>query len=317
MKRACSSYLIVALILAIPLTTPATARAVPAGQKPQLRFAQPVVYESGGFGANSVAIADLNGDGIPDLVVADYCQSGGSECNGAVAVLLGNGDGTFQPPVTYSTGAYVAYSVAVGDLNGDGIPDLVVANWCQSLQYGDCAGNGVVSVLLGNGDGTFQPAVTYSSGGYYSTSIAIGDFNGDGYPDLVVANACSSSCQGSGYGSVGVLMGNGDGTFQAPVVYSTVGYVAISVAVGNITGGGNIDLIVANFCTGYGCSPAGGGYDGEAGVLLGNGDGTFQPVALYNSGGISAYSVAIGDLRGNGVQDLVVSNEFNEGWLGF
>jgi len=96
------------------------AQAVLAGQKAQLRFAQPVAYDSGGLSANSVAIADLNGDGVLDLVVANGQQIDGAY--GEVAVLLGNGDGTFQSAVTYSTGAYGAGSVAVGDVNGDGIP---------------------------------------------------------------------------------------------------------------------------------------------------------------------------------------------------
>src|SRR5580658_7077788 len=85
--------------------------ALAAGQKQQLRFANPVAYDSGGLGADSVAIADLNGDGIQDLVVANGQQNGNGDF-GEVAVLLGNGNGTFQSAVTYSTGAYGATSVA-------------------------------------------------------------------------------------------------------------------------------------------------------------------------------------------------------------
>ena len=77
-------------------------------------------------------------------------------------------------------------SVAVADVNGDGKPDLVVANVCAS-SADDCA-NGTVGVLLGNGDGTFQTAVTYGSGGYEANSVAVADVNGDGKPDLLVAN---------------------------------------------------------------------------------------------------------------------------------
>jgi hypothetical protein len=80
-----------------------------------------------------------------------------------VAVLLGNGDGTFQPAVTYGTGAYFATSVAVGDVNGDRIPDLLVTNSCLNMEH-ECIGDGALSVLLGNGDGTFQPAIVYDSG---------------------------------------------------------------------------------------------------------------------------------------------------------
>ena len=117
----------------------------------------------------------------------------------------------FLPVVTYSSGGS-ANSVAVGDLNGDGIPDLAVANLC-GCDMG-------VAVLLGNGDGTFRTAVAYASGGAFADSIAIADVNGDGKPDLLVGNECgtfsNNSCVGNGESGVGVLLGNGDGTFQTP-----------------------------------------------------------------------------------------------------
>src|ERR1019366_4709092 len=137
----------------------------------------------------SVAVADVNGDGKPDVVVGNCGDS-------TVGVLLGNGDGTFQPAVTYFTyfsGCWNPTAVAVADLNGDGKPDLVMG----------CGSIAAVGVMLGNGDGTFQPAVTYDSGGRDPWSVAVADVNGDGNPDLLVANYAS--------GTVGVLLGNGDG----------------------------------------------------------------------------------------------------------
>jgi len=248
---------------------------------------QPTVgYSSGGYLSYSVAVGDVNGDGKPDLVVANGCQD--SDCNNAsVSVLLGNGDGTFQPAVNYGWAGYIATSVAIGDLNGDGHPDLVVGSGCPE---GGCT-NGAVGVLLGNGDGTFQPPVTYSSGGFYGW-VAIGDVNGDGKPDLVVANS---------WGTVGVLLGNGDGTFQAPVNYGSGGFAPLSVTIGDVNGDGKPDLLVANCGTGGGC------YNGLVGVLLGNGDGTFQPAVSYSSGG-SAQAIAIADVNGDGHPDLVVAN---------
>ncbi len=137
-----------------------------------LNFAPAVTYDSGGLETVSVAVADVNGDGKPDLLVANYCASGNSCTNtnfaGVVGVLLGNGDGTFQTAVLYGSGGYYGESVAVADVNGDGKPDLVVANRCASAGGGGCTNSaGVVGVLLGNGDGTFQTAVTYGSGGHF------------------------------------------------------------------------------------------------------------------------------------------------------
>ena len=112
----------------------------------------------------------MNGDGKLDLVVANHVSD-------TVSVLLGNGDGTFQPQTTYAAGSFPT-SVAIGDVNGDGRPDLVVAN----------AQDGTASVLLGNGDGTFQTQTTVETGSW-SFSVAIGDVNGDGRPDLVFGNS--------------------------------------------------------------------------------------------------------------------------------
>jgi len=285
--------------------------AVPAaGQPPHTKFASAVAYGSGGPYSYSVAVADLRSNGQLDLVVTNYCQIGGQDsCQGTgeVAVLLGNGDGTFQPAVVYSTGAYFATFVAVGDLNSDGIPDLVVADQCVSYVQNECTGSGV-SVLLGNGDGTFQSAVTYGSGGYPAYSVAVGDLRGNGILDLVVTNA-GFECDDP---SVGVLLGNGDGTFQPAVTYDTGGSCAASVAVGDVNGDGIPDLIVANYCYDNCGYP-----NGLVGVLLGNGDGTFQPAVTYDSGGEFADSVALGDLRGNGIVDVVVANEWADGTGGW
>jgi len=248
-------------------------------------FGSAVIYNSGGYSAANVDVADVNGDGHPDLVVANYCQN--IECvNGGVGVLLGNADGTFQTPVSYSSGGSGANSVAIGDVNGDGHPDLLVAN----------SSTGSVGVLLGNGDGTFQTAVTYDSLAPYS--VAIGDVNGDGKPDLVVANG--------GFNSVSVLLGKGDGTFQPAVTYYEGGDGALSVAIGDVNGDGKLDLVVANNCAfgkhGDDCT------HGSVSVLLGKGDGTFQAPVIFNSGGVQAESVAIMDVNSDGRPDLLVTN---------
>ncbi len=269
-------------------------------------FQAAVVYGSGGIFASSVAVADVNGDGVPDLLVTNLCDSFPS-CSGdsTVGVLLGNGNGTFQTAETYDSGGYGGNSIAVGDVNGDGIPDLIVANEC--VGYGNCANGGEVSILLGNGNGTFQPAVTYDLGGL-ADSVAVADVNGDGNLDLLVASFCATGgncADGQTIGTVAVLLGNGDGTFEPPTNYGTDGYGNISVAVADVNGDGNPDLLVTNQC-GTDTFPCPD--NGTVGVLLGKGNGTFQTVVTYGSGGYEAFSVTAADLDGSGNLDLIVAN---------
>jgi FG-GAP-like repeat/FG-GAP repeat len=240
-------------------------------------FLPAVPYGSGGDGAHSTAAADFNGDGKVDLAVANFDSN-------TVGVLLGSGDGTFKPAVTYNSGGDPTL-VVEADVNGDGRPDLVVANYNSST----------VGVLLGNGDGTFQTVATYASGGNLAWSVAVADVNGDNRLDLLVTNQCVnvSDCAHS---SVGVLLGNGDGTFQAVVTYDSGGVSALSVAAADVNADDKSDLLVANLNT------------GTIGVLLGNGDGTFQAATSYNSGGAGPYSLVVADLNGDRKPDLVVAN---------
>src|SRR6266700_8419599 len=197
---------------------------------------------------------------------------------------LGSNTPLFLPAVPYSSGGSGAHSTAAADLNGDGKVDLAVAN----------TDSNTVGVLLGSGDGTFKPAVTYDSGGD-PTSVEEADVNGDGRPDLVVANYNSAT--------VGVLLGNGDGTFQTAVTYDSGGKFAWSVAVADVNGDGKPDLLVTNQCVNISdCA------NSSVGVLLGNGDGTFQLAISYSSGGDGAYSVAVADVNNDGKPDLVVAN---------
>jgi hypothetical protein len=129
-----------------------------------------------GLTPTSVAVGDFNGDGIPDLVVAN--ATGISTIRVSVSILLGNGDGIFQPPVQYDAGP-TASAIAVGDFNGDGLADL-------ALVFA-----GGVRVLLGNGDGTLQSTPISYVAGSFPVALAIGDINRDGFPDLVVTDKLS------------------------------------------------------------------------------------------------------------------------------
>ncbi len=261
-------------------------------------FQPSVGYSSGAFWADSVVIADVNGDHKPDLIVANSAAVEGVFGDGIISVLLGNGDGTFRPAVTYDSGGVNATSVAVGDINHDGKPDLVVSNNSTAD-----SGVGNVAVLLGNGDGTFQAAVTYDSAGWGTNSVVLSDVNGDGKLDVVISDVCSPQGGGcDGKGVAGVLLGNGDGTLKPIVTYPSGGLTGLSIEVADLNHDGLLDLITFNQCN-VGCS------SGGIGVLLGNGDGTFQPAVTYptgGSGGLQGMAV-VADVDGDGKPDIVAT----------
>jgi uncharacterized protein (TIGR03437 family) len=223
----------------------------------------------------SVAVADVNEDGHPDLITANYGDN-------TVSVLLGDGLGGF----TAASGSPLAVgelpeSIAVADFNGDGHPDLAIAN----------NGDNTVTVLLGNGSGGFT-AVAGSpfAVGSGPTSVAVADFNGDGHPDLAVANSSSNN--------VTVLLGNGFGEFF-PARDSTfaVGSSPVWVAVGDFNGDGYQDLAVVN------------SGDNAVTVLLGNGRGGFTAAAGSPfTVGNSPASVTVADFNLDGHPDLAVVN---------
>ena len=233
---------------------------------------QAAVDYTTGWSPTSVAVGDVNEDNDLDLVVSNHSDSD-------VSVLMGNGDGTFLAAVDYGVGVSSNPSeVAIGYVDGDSHLDLATSNQFSSD----------VSVLLGNGDGTFQMAVHYDLDDYtYPSAVAIGHLNPDGYADLVVANEFGPD--------ISVLLGNGNGTFQAAVDYAA-GTSPFSVGIEDLDLDGNADVAVANWTS-----------TGVVWVFLGNGDGILQTGQSYATGSKAA-SVAIGDLDNDHVQDLAVAN---------
>ena len=199
-------------------------------------------------------------------------------------ILLGNGNGTFGAPVNYGFAGVGGgpNSLALVDFSGDGKLDLAVAT----------SRSNTVSVLLGNGNGTFAIAVNYTVGTAPS-SVAVGDVNGDGKADLAVANNGSSN--------VSILLGDGPGTFLGGAVDYSTAAGPTSVVIGDVNGDGKPDLAVAA----TGSNPAAG--TNAVSVLAGNGNGTFGAAVNY-SVGINPSAVARQDLNGDGKPDLAVTN---------
>ncbi len=277
----------------------------------------PPAYYPAGFDPNHIVIADVNGDGYPDMIVTDYDEVfGGTETPGGaypvnegyyeMGVYLNagkNAPGTFQPAVYYKTGTN-PWSAVVGDFNGDGFPDIIVDN----------SGDNTLQLFPGNGTGSFAKSSTIVATNVSfenNHSFAAGDINGDGILDLVGVNYAT--------GNVQVLLGNGsggkgNGTFAAPLntpagTGTLTAVNPVGVVLGDVNSDGNLDVVTSNRGT------------GNVGVLLGNGDGSFHAVMTYpigDGGGSYANGVTLADMNGDGFQDIIVEDNgatYNTGIL--
>jgi hypothetical protein len=248
-------------------------------------FAAPVSYPVGGAVPIWPAIADFNHDGKPDIAVS---LAGSAD---AISVLLGNGDGTFQPAVSYPVGGS-PQGIALGDVNGDGQVDIVSADECGE---DPACRAGAVSVLLGNGDGTFQPHISTVEG-LFPLQVGLGDFNNDGLVDVAVANPCGTDPTCVSNGGVGILLGNGDGTFEPVANYPATGKGTVRLGVGDLNGDRIPDVVAMNNQT------------SDITVLLDNGDGTLQAGVDYPVTAVPM-SVAIADFNHDRGRDLAVAAE--------
>jgi hypothetical protein len=293
-------------------------------------FGNPTVISLPGFSSvqccGGIAVADFNKDGNPDIAVLS-----GNGTTTIVNILLGNGNGTFT---AFGAAGINPYAFAVGDINQDGNPDIVTVESCNVV--GSCR----ISVNLGNGSGGFTQ-VSDSDGNPYA-GVAIGDFNGDGKPDLVLIENTG--------GHAFVRLGNGDGTFQSPMQFAVTSPL-INPVVGDFNGDGRSDVAILN-TTSQTIQILIGNSDGtltlstigapglsfvsslvsldfnadgkldlvattSSGFLffVGNGDGTFQaPISSSFSASPARAVLAAGDLNGDGNPDLAIpaaSNSMN------
>ncbi|MGQ0507839.1 MAG: beta strand repeat-containing protein [Myxococcaceae bacterium] len=224
---------------------------------------------STGTGPGSLLSADVNADGVQDIVTAN--------ASATVSVLLGNGNGTFGLPIDSAAGTYPS-DLAIADLDADGKLDVVTANYNGSN----------VSVLLGNGNGTFKAPANYATDSL-PTGITLGDFNGDGKSDIAASTRDT--------GNVSVLLNLGNGTFGTKTSYATAASTGASWSIVNadFNGDGYNDLLTSNF------------YRSSVSLLKGNGNGTFQPFVEF-SAGLNPISVVVADFNADGKPDFATAN---------
>jgi len=250
--------------------------------RPALSFASPKYYAPGGPPVQ-VAVADMNGDGHLDIVVTS--RSDGASANWKVNVLLNAGDGTFSAPASFPVSSWDSLYMAVGDLNGDGKPDVAITS--TSIGGGPFS----VDVLLNLGDGLAAPNHNLIAGA--PQALVIADVDGNGRNDLVAAFTVFPTSAG-----VAVLSNQGGGTFAAARTFS-VGTQPSGIAAGDLNRDGRIDLAVINYDSQI------PGVNDNLDVLLNQGGGNFAPPVQYASGEFLT-AVAEADLNGDNQPDLAV-----------
>ena len=278
-------------------------------------FGTPSCFDPASTEALAVRFADMNGDGKLDLVAGSPCDTANNCATGNVGVLLGNGDGTFQPIISNTAGISAAGLglMAVGDVNGDGIQDVVVSN----------AGSGDIEVLLGHGDGTLAPAIGYNTpyavsgpsgtsdmSGGFMTGLALADIDGDGLADIALLSQCAANGN-CGSGAFGFMLNLGGGVFQSSSpTDSFIGNTALiqaqlssAMTLADFNGDGRPDVAVV--------SPGPSGGDGVVSILLTSpwlptGTPTYSLGPTYDARGLGPIAISSADINRDGKPDLLV-----------
>lgn len=232
-------------------------------------YLAPFVIPVGG-GVHGVAVADVDSDGDVDVLATNQSN---------IALVRNNGNGTFQAPTFFNGGGNGEWSIAVADANGDGKVDIFCGTSTSQL----------VTVLLGNGAGTFTPNWSQPCGGF-PWQMAVGDLNADGIIDCVIAEATN--------GRAGVLLGNGSGGL-APVVGYFVGSNPVSVDIGDLEGDDDLDVVVASYS------------NGNATMLRNNGSGVLGNASTINAS-IAGSCAVIVDFDRDGDTDVILVDELDD-----
>jgi len=227
--------------------------------------------------AMQVVLADFNRDGNTDVALG--CSDG---TNGGLIIIMGNGDGSFQTPVAYLTGD--VFGIALGDFNNDGLIDIAVSDQTQKN----------ITIFLGAGNGTFSATGSTITTPDLAHGIVVGDFNQDGNDDL--AYAVTTSVNGSTLSDLYVALGKGDGTFQTPTKVATG--IGEFLTAGDVNADNLVDVVAATITR-----PGGGNIGNSLFVLLGKGNGTFNPTVTYVSDIPSDPHLT--DVNGDGIPDII------------